>query len=145
MNVNRTLRILVLVLAALSLFTGLSNAQDYQGEFTLPFEAHWGRAVLPAGHYSLRLDPLVAPFVIALRRGNQNVALVMPSEGPAERKSSEPSALLAVRINGKYRIRSLSLAQVGLVFYYSVPKSEQRLVAQGPVLIRRIPISAAGK
>src|SRR5512142_160343 len=67
------------------------------GTFTLPFETRWGKAVLPAGDYSYRLESVAAPQLISVTGQGQTV-LVMTGGGISERKSSENSALIVVRL-----------------------------------------------
>jgi hypothetical protein len=59
-KVIRSLKFLsqfALVALPLSLSSGLAKAQTaYEAKFTLPFEAHWGIAVLPAGDYTISLS-----------------------------------------------------------------------------------------
>jgi hypothetical protein len=43
-------------LLAICFNAGFANAQNVAGKFTLPFEAHWGQATLPAGDYSFMLE-----------------------------------------------------------------------------------------
>jgi hypothetical protein len=43
-------------LLAICFNAGYANAQTVAGKFTLPFEARWGQATLPAGDYSFRLE-----------------------------------------------------------------------------------------
>jgi hypothetical protein len=60
----KLLNLLALVALALCFSAGLGKAQDvYKGTFTLPFEAHWAGAVLPAGEYTISLPSTNAPLV----------------------------------------------------------------------------------
>ena len=57
----KSVRILLLAVLAAGLSASLASAQEYQGKFTLPFEARWGSAVLPAGDYTFRVNAGEAP------------------------------------------------------------------------------------
>ena len=59
---------LVLALIASCLSAGMAKAQEWQGQFTLPFEARWGQAILPAGDYSFTVDQTLGAAVITLLR-----------------------------------------------------------------------------
>jgi hypothetical protein len=51
----KSVRILLLAVLAAALSASLASAQDYEGKFTLPFEARWGMAVLPPGDYTFHV------------------------------------------------------------------------------------------
>ncbi len=137
-------RILLLAGLAAGLSASLAHAQQYEGNFTLPFEARWGTAVLPAGDYTFRVNPSGDPCMVSVSQGRQIVALIM-TNGTTKGEVAGSSALIAVRNAGSYRIRALQLAEAGVVLEYSPPKAERQLLAQQPVLFQRMPVIAAGK
>ena len=50
---------IALVVLTLCLSAAIGKAQNaYAGKFTLPFETHWGGAVLPAGDYTMTVSRL---------------------------------------------------------------------------------------
>jgi hypothetical protein len=132
-----------LAVLAAALSASLASAQEYQGKFTLPFEARWGSAVLPAGDYTFRVNASEAPCMVSVSQGQQIVALILTSS-TTRGEVAGSSALIAVRIAGSSHIRALQLAEVGVVLEYSPPKAERQLLAQQPVLFQRMPV-AAGK
>jgi len=137
-------RILLLAGLAAGLSASLAHAQQYEGKFTLPFEAHWGTAVLPAGDYTFRVNANEDPYMVSVSQERQIVALILTS-GATKGEVAGSSALIAVRNAGNYRIRALRLAEAGVVLEYSPPKAERQLLAQQPVLFQRMPVIAAGK
>jgi hypothetical protein len=140
----KSVRILLLAVLAAALSASLASAQDYEGKFTLPFEARWGKAVLPAGNYSFRVNPSQDPCVVSVSHGRQIVAFILTS-ATSKGEVAGSSALIAVRSAGSYRIRALRLAERGVVPEYNPPKAERQIVAQQPVLFQRVPVIAAGK
>jgi hypothetical protein len=140
----KSVRILLLAVLAAGLSASLARAQEYEGKFTLPFEAHWGTAVLPAGDYSFRVNPGEEPCMALVIQGRQGLALIMANSA-AKGEVAGSTALIAVRSAGSYRIRALRLAEAGVVLEYSPPKAERQLLAQQPVLLQRVPVIAAGK
>jgi hypothetical protein len=140
----KSVRILLLAVLAAALSASLASAQDYEGKFTLPFEAHWGRAVLPAGDYTFRVNPNQAPCMVSVSQGRQTLAFILTSD-TTRGEVAGSSALIAVRSAGSYRIRALQLAEVGVVLEYMPPKAERQILAQQPVLFQRVPVIAAGK
>src|SRR5689334_6114112 len=74
-NRNRhstTAKVILGVLFATCLFTATANAQStFEGKFTLPYEAHWNHAVLPAGEYTIQVDSKGAPALLRSTSGNK--------------------------------------------------------------------------
>ena len=88
MNSNRSLRLvkfLVLVLLTACFGASLANAQVAGGKFTLPFEARWGRSILPPGNYSFTLDTTAGSGRIFLlnARGKHSLFPTTPQPPPA--------------------------------------------------------------
>jgi hypothetical protein len=158
MNVRRNfVRLFVLALAATAISVGTSSAQDFQGKFTLPLQAQWGKVILQPGHYTMTL---------ARFQGGQQVVTVR-SEGTAgpeamiltESENPSPSisknSLLCIREGGALVVRSLEVAVEGETIYFHMPKGaplyaqrrgeKQVLLAQGPQLIERVPVAFGSK
>ena len=135
---------LVLVVGALCLSAGLASAQSaIKGEFTLPSEIHWGRAVLPAGQYSFDLTSMRAPEVIHVRGEGVNIVLMAQAVG--DRPTPTDSALVLVRQGDNNVVRSLRLAPLGISLYYAQPKGEAPTVAQVPGVTQRVPVYTSSK
>jgi hypothetical protein len=140
-----SVKALVLVVGALCLSAGLVSAQSaMKGEFTLPSEIHWGRAVLPAGQYSFDLTSNRTPEVIRVRGEGVNVLLMAQAVG--DRPIPTDSALVLVRRGDNSFVRSLRLAPLGISLYYAQPKGEAApTVAQVPEVTERVPVSTSSK
>lgn len=137
------IRLAGLALLATALSAGLLSAEDYEGKFTLPFEARWGLATLPPGDYSFRLDTANARH-LAKVYGKNGGFLVWPV-GVSDVDVPGRNELIIVRTGRAGRIRALHLAEPGLLFSYAAPKSERQMLAQAPELIQRIPVAVSGK
>lgn len=125
MKTNRSCRMvrnLGLALAGALVCAGLSSAQSspYAGKFTLPFEARWGLATLPAGDYRLTMDSVNGPAHIF--RGTKGVALI-PSQGWSS-VSAGRDALTIVRDRNGNTVRDLSLPQMGVALHYAPRKAK---------------------
>ena len=120
-----------LVALALGSSAGLGRAQNaYEGQFTLPFEAHWGHAVLPAGDYTISMRSATAPYVLFVRGAGKSVILL--ANGFDEKHVSDESKLTVVDTGGTETIASLEAGQLGLTFAYSVPKSKMKPMVGSP-------------
>jgi len=147
MKTNRNfgaIRNLVLALACTVLFAGIASAQAYKGQFTLPFDAHWGQATLAAGDYTFTLNSTGQPAIVKIEQGRRRMALVM-AHGFSTSNASKESELIVTRSGDHLRIRVLHLAELGTDLYYAAPKTEGREMASAPELIQRVPIILNGK
>ena len=147
MNRNRSFNLvgtIAMAVGTLCLSAGLASAQSaMKGEFTLPSEIHWGRAVLPAGQYSFDLTSTSAPEVIRVRGEGVNVLLMAQATG--DRPTPTDSALVIVRQGDNSFVRSLRLAPLGISLYYAQPKGEAPTVAQVPEVTQRVPVTTSSK
>jgi len=159
------IKIVALVFMAVCAGTSLASAQEYSGKFSLPFEARWGAAVLPAGDYTFTLDNNRSLDATVIVRGEAKQRLVLPqSAGNADafvefrniqalvlpqsiehRTMTGQSALIAVRSGDEYKIQGLYIAELGMFLDYGVTGGKRQLIAQTPVLIQRLSVVAAGK
>jgi hypothetical protein len=150
MTLTRSLKLAVALGVALlaTCFTAnLAKAGDgslaYKGTFTLPFEAHWGNLVLPAGDYSFKIDNQTPVNTILVRRGTQNLGFVLIGS-VTDPASTGKSELLAVPTGEVYRISTLRL-QTGTsndqVLGFSIPKTERQMPARGPEVSMVVPVS----
>jgi len=113
-----------IALAALALISlpGPGKAQNaYQGKFTLPFEAHWGKATLPAGDYTFSLPKAMAPYMLTVQGQGKNV--IVFTGAVADERAGHDSALTVTQIGTAQVITGLRATELGLTFTYLVPKS----------------------
>ena len=118
-----------------------ASAQVLKGRFTLPYEVRWGKAVLPAGTYSITMDSVRGPALLAATDGRDRclvqAALVdSASVGVA-------TGLLITRVEGERTVRSLNWREGGRSFVYEpIKKAKRRLVAEAKD-VEAVPISVA--
>ena len=147
MNTNRSLRLmrlagLVLVMAGLG--ASLANAQTGGGKFNLPFAVRWGLAVLPPGNYTFTVNTDGLPANSVVVRGEDLRARIIVSSGYDDSFSGKDELIVERQGEGG-TVRTLRLADVGLVLYFPAPKPERQILAQAPVLTERLPILMAKK
>jgi|SRR5208337_2163368 len=136
---SKLLRLLGLALLAACFNAGHASAQVFQGKFTLPFEARWGQATLPAGDYSFTLDSVRKTCALRLHRGNNNVALIL-SQAQDENYSGQAKLTVVAGT-----VRALSLPGIGLVLEYP-PQHHGYLTAPEERKIAQIvPVATTGK
>jgi hypothetical protein len=108
--------LLATCLSASSAQTGSAFEGKFEGKFTLPYEAHWGEAVLPAGDYLFSLPTIGVPAMVIVQdaKSGRTVALVAPA---IRQDSAEGESALFVGTRGAQRvIYSLRVSQLGVVF-----------------------------
>ena len=135
------LKVLVLAAFVACLTGGLASAQEYKGSFTLPFDTQWGKAILPAGDYSFKVDTAKAPFVAHVR-GEQGSIMVL-AQAISNPSRSEHSELVIASSRGKATVRALCLAEIGVVLSYgkSHPQASALARHEEPVLYRRVSVT----
>ncbi|MGD0221650.1 MAG: hypothetical protein ABSF71_04880 [Terriglobia bacterium] len=136
-RISILLRFLGLVLLAVCFNAGHASAQMFQGKFTLPFEARWGQAILPAGEYSFKLDGVCATCALYLSRGTQNVAMIL-AWGQYENHAGH--AELSV-VRGT--VRTLRLPEIGVVLQYPSPQRKHLTAPEERELARIVPITTS--
>lgn len=112
-----------------------------QDKFTLPFDAQWGKTLLPAGVYTLSVDRLNSNGTVRIARGSQGVGIMLPQLFDYTQNKSKNPELICIRHNGVATVRALRLPQVG-TFYFSLPKDLKVLMAQQPQMIESVSLEA---
>jgi hypothetical protein len=113
-------------LLAICFNAGFANAQTVAGKFTLPFEAHWGQATLPAGDYSFWMEK--GPVAkIQVFRENKGVAFVVDRGYDTE--TSAGMSLTVVWYGAGYSVRDLNLPGIGKVLHYAPNRSARTSAA----------------
>jgi hypothetical protein len=130
-TIRNTIKVKLFAAAVLAvgLFASTGYAQtDYSGRFTLPAEVHWGRTVLPAGQYSIRMEPFGVTAKVMSADGK--IAFFTPIG--LRNLSKKGAAGLTVLVSGNNRtVLSLNLPErdISLV-YHPVSPAERELLAK---------------
>jgi hypothetical protein len=129
------------VLLTLGCFGGPAKAQSeipqaaYQGKFSLPFEAHWGKAVLRAGDYQVGFAQ-GTESVLVIRDAKTLRTVAFESVQGRDGVHGEPSELL-ISIRGNQRtIHSLRIAELGQTYVFDPGLAHPRRGEEA----RRIPV-----
>lgn len=122
-------------------FTAAAYAQPtFAGKFTLPYEVHWGQAVLPAGDYSIRMGSS-GPALISAKDGTMSVF----TQPPIVADSEDGGRCLTITRQGNERtVRSLNLPDQGkLVIFAPLNKAEREAAKAGH--LDTVPVITAQK
>ena len=136
-------KLLLGVLVATCVFIVAANAQPtFVGKFTLPYEVHWGQAVLPAGEYSIRMDSVAGPAKIMPASGNW----VVYTQSPITADSEKGGTYLTLTILGnERRVHSMNLPALGKsVIFAPFTKSEREELAKGGQ-VNTVPVITANR
>ena len=158
MNAYRKLGKLLAFALTAALCAGSTFAMDptqVRGSFTLPFEAHWGNATLPAGKYTFEAVGIGHPFIEVRgeAKGSTPVFVIVLAHNLSQ--SANTSELVCIRQGNTGIVHSLVLKGSGEILYFPVPKNlrlyahngnakTRTLLAQDPDLIQRVPVEVAG-
>jgi hypothetical protein len=124
--------------------------QVVHGTFTLPYEAHWGQAVLAPGAYSFIIDASDGGserMVVSFQgESPRDEGIVLPA-GYTDNQKLDRSELIVLHNGKNYTISALRLAPEGVTINYHVPKAERQLISQAPQpqLFEHIAVVASAK
>ena len=130
--------ILLAVIAFGAAAQGL-HASPAGGRFNLPFDAQWGKSVLPNGEYSFTVEQVSLDGAIIIAQGTQTIAVVHAQAFDDHENKSEKPELVCLRHDGKVTIRALRLPNVG-TYYFALPKDMKSLVAQQPKSVESVTV-----
>jgi hypothetical protein len=128
----------VAALALGALATG-GNAQDaYQGKFTLPFETHWGNAILPAGDYTFVMSSASSDYRLYIRGAQVNA--IIRATSTDDRGVSDHAQLNLVDIADVRTVQAFDAPELGRTFIYFTPaqrhvghkEAHQKTASQNP-------------
>ena len=126
---STSLKLLLGMLMAICAFSAAANAEPlFVGKFTLPYEVHWGQAVLPAGQYFIRMDSSSSSATVRSVKGDRTAFMVPPIVADNERGGT----YLTITAQGDKRtVRSLNMPEVGkMAIFAPLTKSEREAIAK---------------
>ena len=133
------------VVAALVLSILVTPAQaqgsrvTFRGKFSLPYEVRWGKAVLPAGDYSITISSGASlPDFVTVRSKEKTAVVLVGETSKCETCQGE---LLVVTRGSRRAIRELALPGYRSVFYHAKPDVPREELGQEK-RIERIGVAA---
>jgi len=143
---KKTIVTLVRVGLALAICAAASAASAQplvRGSFTLPYEVHWGKAVLPAGDYSISIEHADRPAAVRTATG-RIVAFVMPRSFD-DAHQDQSSALIITKAENQRVVRAFNWREGNRLFIYRpFTDAERRQSASGDAS-EAVPIRVAKK
>lgn len=130
---------LLLLLLTAGLSPNGARAQAaVEGKFTLPFEARWGRAILPPGDYAFSIQSTSLPAIVTVRRGSRGAPTAMiAAQGYDQATPAKRNELVFARRGRQLIVESLHLEDLGFIFRYPIPQAEKELVVRSPKLAQQ--------
>lgn len=106
-----------------------ANAETFHGTFTLPYEVHWGRTVLPAGNYSITMEEFNAPVIVRSASGKGHLVSTFPVTDDA----LEGGCFLSIDYKaGRRIVRYMNMPTLGKVLIYEpLTRREREEIARG--------------
>lgn len=143
MKAPEKLTIAAMVVAILTLVASPAAGQGsyitFKGRFNLPFEARWGRNILPPGEYSMTISSGTSqPDFVTLRSREKTLVILVGQTAKCD--SCRNRELVVVRSGGQRAIRALELPGMRTLFYHAKP--DQAPVELGAHVTERIRIAA---
>lgn len=113
-----------------------------RGEFTLPYQVHWGKSVLQPGDYTITIQSFGIPNIAKISKsdGSGGILVVARVHGEPRRGVN---ALLVKDKDGELTVHSLSLASLKMVLIYD-PSLARESVQEARVN-RTVPVVWARK
>jgi hypothetical protein len=143
-NRNFALTLALGSLLAICFNAGLANAQmqkSASGKFSMPFEARWGLATLPAGEYTFTLEGTGIGATVRVYRGPECVAKILSQS--YDQASSRPAALIVIENSTGNTVSDLRLPGIGLVFHYASQNTSSGVAKRE--LAQVVPVNTTGK
>ena len=115
-----------LVMFATLIAVAGANAQTFAGRFTLPYQVHWDKAVLPAGDYTIHMPTVHSPALV--RSANGKISAFVFTAIAGDREEGGPR-LTIVNRGGERKVASFNLPQAGISLVYApMTKAEHELL-----------------
>jgi hypothetical protein len=138
-RISSLIRFAGLALLAACFVAGHANAQVFQGKFTLPFQARWGQAILPAGDYSFTLGGEDPRSTLRVCHGQKIVGMI---RARSYDYTNSGRAELTVQEGA---VSTLRLPELGIILRYAPQRPKHLRAPEERQLAQAAPVTAVGK
>ena len=122
---KKTILLLLLSVAA----SLAAVAQDAHAKFTLPHDAMWGKAALPAGTYSVSLEfGGITKAYVTSDNGSKLAFVVVPTTTEVSNACEKTSVTLQ-RNGSNWSVRSMCFGELQLALYFPTAPVETAIAA----------------
>jgi hypothetical protein len=123
---------------------GAASAQPLvKGTFTLPYEVHWGKAVLPPGHYSIAIDRADRPALVTMPTGK--VLTYVLARSFEDAMTDQPTALMITKAETQRVVRSFNWREGNRRFIYRAFTEAERQQLASATDVETVTIRMAQK
>jgi hypothetical protein len=115
-------RVVLLTLCVVGLFSIAGQAQTTHGTFKLPVETHWGKMVLAPGEYEFTINNGLEGRIATVRSRETGMSGMVMSADTSELGSDKETKLLLSKSEMGVYVRALCLGDSGVMLNYGTPK-----------------------
>jgi hypothetical protein len=112
-----------------------------KGTFTLPYEVHWGKAVLSPGHYSIAIDRADRPALVTTPTGKVLAYVMARSFDDA--MTGQPTALMITKAETQRFVRSFNWREGNRCFIYRAFTETERKQLESATDVEAVTIRTA--
>ena len=116
-------RVVLVALCAVTLFSIAGQAQTTRGNFKLPVETRWGNMVLAPGEYEFTINNALAGKILTVRSVETGWSGMVMSADASDLGSDKETKLLLTKSETGVYVRALCLGDSGVMLNYGTPKS----------------------
>ena len=132
------------------------SVTSLHGTFTLPVDAQWGSMALPAGTYTLQYGRVGEANFVEVEGTTKGSPHGLINVQQPDSTSARKNAIVCVREGGTLIVRALEMPAIGQAANFPMPRGTQltaqrrvgsanKLLAEAPMLIQRVPVTLSGK
>jgi hypothetical protein len=122
---------MIAVANCLATATAFAFPPDFQGRFKLQAEVRWGRALLPAGEYWLRVEHSGPATIVSVGKVKSGKTIAFfPVLANEDNNSNEDSALLVGTREDRATVHSMRIKGTGVALLFDPRLAHSRRVAE---------------
>jgi len=127
-NSIRTILAAALLMAIPVLAVAVHAQGGLGAQFTLPYEVHWNKAVVPAGEYIMMFRQANHSAILLSTHGTRSYLIGLPIVSNSQKDNG---GLVVTSAAGQHTVRALNLPQVGIRYVFSpISDSEREQLAK---------------
>ena len=120
-------RVVLFVVCAVGLFSGLAGAETVRGTFKLPVAAHWGKMLLAPGEYEFVVDTASATRVVKITSKDTGWSGMVLASAVDDARTSSASLMTLAKSEDTTYVKTVYLNDAGVALEFSMPKAMAKL------------------